>query len=376
MTRTTRASGLNHAARALALASAALSLILSVLALIAFAGQNPAVRSMTVKKAKGLQVTNYVMRLSDAYIVYEPPQDVFQIAALGAVLSYGDGWERAQVKPYLFHLRHRSWKNHFWKVNTGRKEIYLVWGGVFGRIGTRPGAPPALEVDGDREDITVDVVGGARDQVPDRFFVRFAEADLFFDPVARDLRLAAAGMTLSPCDDWEAYALKDYLFHFRLKTWKGFFWKVNTSRLAAWWTTGAVFGKLGGEDKELALDMKSFQRPFSLARLRTALAVAEKTRLRAIAQMIESGRPIAEINKASVDFVRDFPGVDVEAAVSHIAKDIKGLEAQMEELKNKRQEFQTSFENFDQKANQLFNILSTVMKNMKETQQGIIRNLS
>jgi hypothetical protein len=357
------------------LALAALSLAFAVTADLAFAGQNPVARSTTLKKAKGLQVTNYVLRLPDAYIVYEPSKDVFQIAALGAVLSYGDGWERRQVKPYLFHIRHQSWKNHFWKVNTSRKAVYLVWGGVYGRIGTKPGTAPALEVDGEREDITLDVIGGAGDRVPERFFIRFGEADLFFDPVARDLRLAAAGVTLSPCDDWEACSLKDYLFHVRLKTWKGFFWKVNTSRLAAWWTTGGDFCKLGGEDKELALTMKSFQRPFSLARLRTVLAAAEKTRLREIADMIEAGRPIAEINKASVEFVRMFPGVDVDAAVSAIAKDIKGLGATMEEIKNKREEAMTSFENFDQKANQLFNILSTVMKNMKETQQGIARNL-
>ena len=36
-------------------------------------------------------------------------------------------------------------------------------------------------------------------------------------------------------------------------------------------------------------------------------------------------------------------------------------ESEMEEIRNKRQEYQTMFENFDQKANQLFNILSTVM---------------
>ncbi|MCJ7484778.1 MAG: hypothetical protein MUQ25_01245 [Candidatus Aminicenantes bacterium] len=357
------------------LALAALSLAFAVTADLALAGQNPVARSTTLKKAKGLQVTNYVLRLPDAYIVYEPSKDVFQIAALGAVLSYGDGWERRQVKPYLFHIRHQSWKNHFWKVNTSRKEVYLVWGGVFGRIGTKPGAAPALEVDGEREDITLDVIGGAGDRVPERFFIRFGEADLFFDPVARDLRLAAAGVTLSPCDDWEACSLKDYLFHVRLKTWKGFFWKVNTSRLAAWWTTGGDFCKLGGEDKELALTMKSFQRPFSLARLRTVLAAAEKTRLREIADMNEAGRPIAEINRASVEFVRQFPGVDVDAAVSAIANYIKGLQAAMDKFEKEREGAMTSFENFDQKANQLFNILSTVMKNMKEMQSGIARNL-
>ncbi len=54
---------------------------------------------------------------------------------------------------------------------------------------------------------------------------------------------------------------------------------------------------------------------------------------------------------------------------------IKTLENDMEETRNKRQESQTMFENFDQKANQLFNILSSVMKSMKEMRSGVIRNL-
>lgn len=30
---------------------------------------------------------------------------------------------------------------------------------------------------------------------------------------------------------WLVRSIKDYLFHVRLKTWKGFFWKVNTERM-------------------------------------------------------------------------------------------------------------------------------------------------
>jgi hypothetical protein len=38
-------------------------------------------------------------------------------------------------------------------------------------------------------------------------------------------------------------------------------------------------------------------------------------------------------------------------------------------------EIACAFKNFDQKADQLFNILSTVLKNMKEMESGIVRNL-
>ncbi len=37
---------------------------------------------------------------------------------------------------------------------------------------------------------------------------------------------------------------------------------------------------------------------------------------------------------------------------------------------------QTMFENFDQKTNQLFNILSTILKTQKETESSIIRNIN
>lgn len=68
------------------------------------------------------------------------------------------------------------------------------------------------------------------------------------------------------------------------------------------------------------------------------------------------------------------PG-DKPVSSDELSDYIKQLETQMEEVRNKRSEFQTLFENFDQKANQLFNILSTIMKSMKEMQQAIMRNL-
>jgi len=39
------------------------------------------------------------------------------------------------------------------------------------------------------------------------------------------------------------------------------------------------------------------------------------------------------------------------------------------------EENQTSFENFDQKSNQLFSILSTTLKSMKEAQSSVTRNI-
>jgi len=54
---------------------------------------------------------------------------------------------------------------------------------------------------------------------------------------------------------------------------------------------------------------------------------------------------------------------------------IRGAESQMEQARNERQTVATAVENFDQKANQLFNLLSTLMKNLSEMRMGSTRNL-
>ena len=73
----------------------------------------------------------------------------------------------------------------------------------------------------------------------------------------------------------------------------------------------------------------------------------------------------------------------VEAA--HLAAELEGIGERLKGpladsatersmWKRLHPELDFEFENFDQKANQLFNILSTVLRIMKEMQQGVVRN--
>ena len=58
-----------------------------------------------------------------------------------------------------------------------------------------------------------------------------------------------------------------------------------------------------------------------------------------------------------------------------LSDQIKEIEQMMEEVRNTRQLENTAFQNFDQKANQLYQILSTLLKNIKEMQSAIVRNM-
>jgi len=68
-------------------------------------------------------------------------------------------------------------------------------------------------------------------------------------------------------------------------------------------------------------------------------------------------------------------GVTTLTASTDLSQQISSMEDDMEAVRNERQESMTMFENYDQKVNQLFNILSTVMKGTKEMQSSITRNM-
>ena len=191
------------------------------------------------------QPKQFFLDFVDAYLVYQPSTGTLQIATELMVLSYGGDWERKQLKPYLYHMRLKTWQGFYWKINTSRKEAYKVVGtfGVMGGTETKIAG------------ITVDVVGGSDTVAPDRFFLRFATSYLVFVPGTKTLQIVAELMVLSYGGDWEVKQLKPYLYHMRLKTWQGFYWKINTSRKEAYKVVG-TFGTMGGTETALKMGVR------------------------------------------------------------------------------------------------------------------------
>jgi len=93
---------------------------------------------------------------------------------------------------------------------------------------------------------------------PKRFTLNFTDAYLVYVPQNGTLQITAQGNVLSYGGDWEAKRVKSYLYHMRLRTWQGFFWKVNTSRKEVYRIRGGTFGSVlgGGNETRLAADVE------------------------------------------------------------------------------------------------------------------------
>jgi len=83
-----------------------------------------------------------------------------------------------------------------------------------------------------------------------------------------------------------------------------------------------------------------------------------------------------DVEKQPSDIMSAQPGGPEKSIKEELSgADIKKLESLMEDVKNSRQAASTAFENFDQKANVLFDLLSQILKNMNETNAGSGRKL-
>lgn len=190
----------------------------------------------------------FFLDFNDAHLVYVPGSKTLQITTENNVLSYGSDWKKAKVYPYLYHLKQNVWKGFYWKINTSRKEAYLVKGNNFGKIGDSS--------ESKINNITVNVVGGSTSTAPTRFLLKFKKSYLVFVPSSKTLQITAGNTVLSYGSDWKKCQLKPYLYQLKQNIWKGFKWQINTSRKIAQRIKGGQFCKIGGSKENLRMGVR------------------------------------------------------------------------------------------------------------------------
>ena len=86
-------------------------------------------------------------------------------------------------------------------------------------------------------------------------------------------------------------------------------------------------------------------------------------------KLMSSGTPV-EIDTISPDptpgVTADYPAASEPLNGTALGDAIKSLESEQEEVRNDRTMDTTAFQNFDQQSNQLYNMLSSVVKTMSE----------
>ncbi|MFH2108181.1 MAG: CARDB domain-containing protein [Chrysiogenia bacterium] len=173
----------------------------------------------------------FVMALPETVLHFEPANYGFRIVAHEAILSDGKDWKLCKMKPNIYQIKHASWSDFFWEIDTYEKAVWEIKGVDFCRKGGKS-----------RElGIKVNVEGGSLLIPPSRFTLKLSSSQLRFEPGSKKLTLSAFDKPIFHMPFWWVCRRESYLYQVRFALWENYFWQIDTFKKQASSISGGKF---------------------------------------------------------------------------------------------------------------------------------------
>ncbi|HUL01476.1 MAG TPA: hypothetical protein VLX29_11590, partial [Nitrospirota bacterium] len=164
---------------------------------------------------------SFTVNFPDLAIIYHSGMNQVMIGPRGMAVSY-PSMEVTQIGPGLYHMRHKAWKNSFWKIETGTNKIYRVTNGSFGKEGGTAKNMGNIHV------ITSSMQKAQEPIVIINLY--FDHCMLTYDPKTDNLRFTVEGDEISTRSDWEIKQIDDNMYTLKCKLFNSafnLFWKID-----------------------------------------------------------------------------------------------------------------------------------------------------
>ncbi len=181
------------------------------------------------------------LELPETVLYFEPLGFGFKITHLDTVLSDGKDWKLCKMQPNIYHIKHVSWSDYFWEIDTYDRAVWEITGSDFCRKG---GKARNLK-------IKVEVAGGSLITPPAHFTLKLATTRLRFEPGSKKFALLANDRPICHLPFWWVLKRESYLYQIRYILWQDFFWQVNIFKKEADRISGGKFGTADGTASKL-----------------------------------------------------------------------------------------------------------------------------
>lgn len=184
--------------------------------------------------------------IPDVQLVYQPTGFSLKIVTQGTELSTGKDWRKCSIRPYIHQIKHATWEDFFWEVDTLDRSVWNVKGIKFCQKGGT-----AKEVK-----MPVKVTGGSRTTPPARFTLTLTDTRLEYEPEEGKFRIIAFGNQMVYAPLWRIFRLKSHLYQLKTLSWPDFYWEVDTFKKEVRQVTGGNFGQTGVGGSVKVLNVK------------------------------------------------------------------------------------------------------------------------
>lgn len=161
------------------------------------------------------------VRFGGTEITYIPKTFEMSVKNHGMEMSINDEWRKCQIRPYIFHLKHVSWKDFFWEVNTSERKVWKIMGGEFCKRGA---TGKAAELN-----IRISVQGGSDSIPPDRVSLSVQETEILYVPSEKKFSILLAGCNTSYPPFWKSCRTEGSPVHFKFTTWEQKAWALDAA---------------------------------------------------------------------------------------------------------------------------------------------------
>jgi hypothetical protein len=185
------------------------------------------------------------VEIPETILQFEPVGFGFKIVWLDTILSDGKDWKLCKMQPNVYQIKHVSWKDFYWEIDTYEKAVWEVSGTDFCKKG---GKARDLK-------IKVEVAGGSLITPPARFSLKLASTKLRFEPATKKFAVLAYDKPIFHLPFWWVCKRESYLYQIRYVLWQDFFWQVDIFKKEAEKISGGKFCSTEGSATKLPVQV-------------------------------------------------------------------------------------------------------------------------
>lgn len=183
----------------------------------------------------------FVLEMPETILLFEPATYGFKIVYFDTLLSDGKDWKLCKMKPNVYQIKHVSWNDFFWEIDTYEKAVWEITGVAFCKKG---GKARDLK-------IKVETAGGSLLTPPSHFTLKLENTRMRFEPATKKFALLAFEKQICHLPFWWVCKRESYLFQIRYVLWQDFFWQVDTFKKEAGKISGGKFCSAEGSAVKL-----------------------------------------------------------------------------------------------------------------------------
>jgi hypothetical protein len=187
----------------------------------------------------------FSLDMPETILTFEPATYGFKITCQDTLLSDGKDWKLCKMKPNLYQVKHVSWSDFFWEIDTYEKTVWEIKGVDFCKNGGKARVLP----------IGISVKGGSLLTPPASFTLKLAKTQLRFEPAAKKFALSAYGNPIFHLPFWWVCKREAHLYQIRFTLWENFFWQVDTFKKQVGRISGGKFCSAEGNSSPLPMQV-------------------------------------------------------------------------------------------------------------------------